>query len=178
MKHIIGNHELRQGEGTEPGDLVVFSNDGERAVGFVMELDEDKQPLVAVLESNFGMPRLLRLAHDKQCMTLGKDWAMSAVDDKAAAPGHFEAGRRAGMLALTKTGWLMNFAVAGLDGFGRFKWVWVDLASYAKVEKTVDRGVAFPSWQLWVDKADAGLPGRRPLLDYTAQVQSAPRSRP
>lgn len=176
MKHIIGNHELRQGETTEPGDLVVFSNDGERAIGFVMELDEDKQPLVAVLDSNFGLPRLLRLAHDKQCVTLGKDWAMGPVDDKTATPGHFEVGRRAGMLILSKTGWLMNFAVSGLDGFGRFNWVWVDLASYARVEKNVERGVAFASWQLWTDKADAGLPGRKPFLEYTAKIQSAPRS--
>jgi hypothetical protein len=168
MIHVIGQRELLAFEKVKPGDLVTFAYYGEKAIGIVLEFNEDREPLVGVLSSNSGLPMLLREDARGRCMTCGADWAIEPVETSLAVPGVVEVGRRAGLLALTSHGWLMNFAASGIDGSSRFKWEWWELYTLKRSNTDVGRAMLYDTWKIWAPITERDRAGVEPLISYHA----------
>lgn len=121
MGRIIGPEILIRAKEAEVGDLLIFGESGVRATAIVFEFDQDRQPLVGMLEGD-DRPRMRRLHDDELCANLGSGWTIEPDAGSASGPGHFEVDRRAGLLVLTRSGWAMNFATSNPDFGGRFSW--------------------------------------------------------
>lgn len=173
MGKLIGPNCLVKIDAAQVGDLVVFSYENAGGLGIIIEFNEDRGPLLGVLSSVYGIPRLVRLAGNTLCMNYGGDWVLEPIDAQMAAPSHFETNRRAGLLVLTKDGWFMNFACSYIDQFGRFNWEWRNMESFQQSTQLGD-GIVFDEWKLWLDLATRDHRNGRPLLIYKAEVQKRP----
>ncbi|MER8658650.1 hypothetical protein [Mesorhizobium sp. M0847] len=170
MGQIIGPDCLIRMDAAQVGDLVVFSYENARALGLILEFNEERGGLLAVLSSLFELPRMLRVTGDINCMNYGQDWALEPIDSQVATPSHFETNRRAGLLVLTKNGWFMNFASSYVDQFGRFNWEWRDMKAFTQSAR-LESGIVFDAWRLWASAADRNYRNGQPLLTYKAEVQ-------
>ena len=172
MGCVIGLKQLTYIEAAQKGDLIAVSYDNAYAIGLVVELGENIEPLIGLLTSSWEIPRLFRLYKNAVCMNYGQDWAFEPKIAQTSFPSHFEINRRAGLLVLTETGWAMNFASSGIDQFGRFNCEWLDLQTY-EMSKNLHRGAVFEQWSIWANKKDRDTGTREPLLTYKAQIQGS-----
>ena len=171
MGLVLGASALTTADASNVGDLVLFAWIDARAVGFVLEFDKGLGPLLGVLSSVFGVPRLLRIRDDTPVVNYGRDWVLEPIDSPTVMPERVDANRRAGLLTLTRDGWFMNFASSSVDQLGHFSWEWRDLEKFIQVSH-LGNGVVFDEWKLWSISTDRDHPDRQPLVSYKAKRQT------
>jgi hypothetical protein len=168
---ISGGRTLGTFEQSKPGDVVRFAMGSSAALGIVVRAGGDQGTQVGLLKGGYhDMPHLQVRSSKDTCVNYGSDWVLAPTESDEAQPTHDGPGRRAGILALSARGWLMNFATSGVDHFGRFNWEWRDLASFEPVEHPGET-VYYDRWTLWPSETERLLPNAQCLLDYTAQEQ-------
>lgn len=174
MGRVLGPETLIKARDAKVGDLVVFTENGSRATAIVFEFNEDREPLVGMLEGD-DRPRRRRINDDELCANLGSDWLFEPGTGSATGPGHFDVGRRAGLLVLTRSGWAINFATSNMDALGRFSWEWRNPASGVAVPR-IEKGQVVDHWKLWANEHDRDRSGSSPLLTYEAIATSTSRN--
>ncbi|MEX1154190.1 hypothetical protein [Parvibaculum sp.] len=169
MAHVIGHQELMKLEKTKSGDLVVFEYESSAALGIVFGHNEDGAPLIGILQSCYGAPRIYQGFGDKTCVTYGDDWTMEPIVSTLPSLDVVETDKHAGLLALSATGWLMNFMTSGADQYGRFTSQWRDMATFQLFQGATRRIARYEAWRLWAPASDRDRVGALPLLDYQAR---------
>lgn len=174
MGTVLGPKTLIRAKETKIGDLLIFAENGGRAIAIVFEFNEDREPLVGMLQGD-DRPRLRRINDDELCANMGAAWLIEPENGSATGPGLFDVGRRGGLLVLTRSGWAINFATSNADALGRFSWEWRDPASGAAIPR-IEKGLVVDRWNLWANEDDRDRSGSSPLLTYEAIATLTSRS--
>ena len=164
----VGHLELKSFSAVVPGELLVFG-DGRREMGIALAKDEGSDCLVGVFESHGeAHPMMARQSGDLECLSFGTDWLLEPVHGDQSFPGPHQILRRAGLLALTRDGWLMNFATSPIDRAGQFAFEWWNIGSNVLVSALPDRAVFFSEWHIWASAADRHEYRGEPAFSFKA----------
>ena len=169
MTHVIGQRELVKIGETSPGDLVVFSLNNNKAVGIVLELDDDQSALIGVLTSSTGAPCIDKQYEDTLCTTYKQDWVIEPIEDEASYPARVEIEGRAGLLALTTRGWIMNFVDGHISQNGHFNSTWREIDSCNEFQARISRAAIYQNWRIWVPRPNVDYKQSSPIVDFRAK---------
>ncbi|MER8744183.1 hypothetical protein NKH54_13975 [Mesorhizobium sp. M1004] len=164
---VLSSASIKTFGDTAPGEFVAFGR-GSRNLGLVLKEQLGGRLIGMVTHDEEPHPQIVSAGQNNECMSFGSDWAIEPVHGDQSFPTLHTTlhSHIAGLLALTKQGWLMSFATTPPNR-GRFPMQWWSLIDQKLVD--VESAALFNSWKIWASPDDRER-GAQELYSYTAKA--------